>query len=385
MSQNLRVLFPDGQVQVMDIEEYLRAVVPTEVSPSWHPEALKTQAVAARSYAAYAAQYARHADRGADICTTTHCQAYNPEKIHPNTDRAIAETAGQVMQYNGATINTVFSAACGGATRSSQKVWGGSVAYLQSVPCPCGRDKYGHGVGLCQWGAQRLAQSNYSYVDILQHYYRGAVVAGATVAPAPPNNIDSYLQAHAVITEFLGERVSGGFTAQDGNHLEFFGDGALIVTPSGLVTLAPEGAWIADLYRGKHPLFEPVAPRSETNNLYYDDLGHNLFGIFRDNWQDVYGRPVSEEFYLVVDNKAATCQMFEYALLLHNPNTNRVERVKGHLSRIFLSLIDNGAGLELIGRLLIPQKVRKGPKKDPKRFMHGVSAARLSAAAYRPR
>jgi len=174
----IRVLMPDGTVVVMEMDEYLKGVVPHEVPPSWPTEALRAQAVAARSYAA--TRHA-HAAEGADVCTTTHCQVWSATH-YDTTDRAVDDTHGFVGVYGGSIISAFYFAHCDGHTRDSEDVWGGYVPYCRSVSCPCGYTfLYGHGVGMCQQGAKVLAQQGQHYEDILKHYYTGIEVK----APAP--------------------------------------------------------------------------------------------------------------------------------------------------------------------------------------------------------
>ena len=177
MKTPIRILKEDGQVDVMELEEYLRGVVPAEVPALWPAEALKAQAVAARTYALYAIEHGgRHPN--ADLCTTTHCQAYDPDKIHPATDAAVAETAGLVAHYRGETINALFCASCGGHTLNNEDVFSGeAVPYLRGVPCPCNHDRQGHGVGLCQQGAKAMAEAGASFENIIKHYYSGVDLA----------------------------------------------------------------------------------------------------------------------------------------------------------------------------------------------------------------
>ena len=170
--KRIRVLMPDGTVQTMAIEEYLRGVVPAEMPSSWPLEALKAQAVAARSYAQAAVNAPRHAAENADVCTTVHCQAYNPARINPTTDQAVEATRDQVLLYAGQLATGYYSANCGGQTRANEDVWGGSPRpYLRSVPCINPGPKNGHGVGMCQWGAHDMAERGESYIAILKHYY----------------------------------------------------------------------------------------------------------------------------------------------------------------------------------------------------------------------
>ena len=87
-------LTPDGIVVVMTLDEYIKGVLPREMPPYWPREALKAQAVAARSYAASAR---RHAEAGADVCTTTHCQVWS--RVHYETTDASGRQHAQCGRY----------------------------------------------------------------------------------------------------------------------------------------------------------------------------------------------------------------------------------------------------------------------------------------------
>ncbi len=176
----IRVLFDDGTVRVMPLEEYLRAVVPAEMPALWNIEAVKAQAVASRSYAQYAIGHPRHPN--ADICTSpAHCQNYDVARIHSRSDEAIRQTANIVALYTGDTANTLFHANCGGHTLDNEVVFKGApVPYLRGVDCPVAGEKRGHGVGLCQYGARALADQGQAYNNIIRHYY-----TGVTLGPPP--------------------------------------------------------------------------------------------------------------------------------------------------------------------------------------------------------
>jgi stage II sporulation protein D len=114
-------------INVVDLESYLRGVVAAEMPGSWPLEALKAQAVAARTYVLYSMQ----PSETYDICATTDCQKYSGvAKEHPASDQAVYETAGQVLTYNGAFAKTYFHADSGGVLASPKEVWGGTVDYL---------------------------------------------------------------------------------------------------------------------------------------------------------------------------------------------------------------------------------------------------------------
>lgn len=126
----VRLSAVDGVVEVvnvLNVEDYLRGVVPSEMAASWPMEALKAQAVAARSYTLTSLDpYARY-----DLCATEDCQVYRGvEAEHPRTDAAIAATAGVVVTYGGSAARTYYHADSGGTVASSAEVWGTWSPYL---------------------------------------------------------------------------------------------------------------------------------------------------------------------------------------------------------------------------------------------------------------
>jgi stage II sporulation protein D len=124
-------------VNWIELETYLRAVVPSELGPEVWPqiESLKAQAVAARTYAlANALQFD---EDGYDICATPRCQAYGGASAeHPLSDRAVAETRGEIVTWQGRPINAMYTATCGGHTEDAKEIFPEQAApYLVGVPC----------------------------------------------------------------------------------------------------------------------------------------------------------------------------------------------------------------------------------------------------------
>lgn len=119
-------------INLIPVEEYLRGVVPEEMSISFQPEALKAQAVAARSFTLK--NVGRHKEDGYDLCDNTHCQTYEGiSSTSPATDKAVLETRGEILYYNGAAAMTNFHTDSGGMTESNENVWGAKIPYLQPV------------------------------------------------------------------------------------------------------------------------------------------------------------------------------------------------------------------------------------------------------------
>ena len=121
-------------INVLCPEEYLYGVVPLEMTPTFHTEALKAQAIAARTFMAHRMNEGGHRNQGFDLCDTTHCQAYRGTgREHANTTSAVGQTRGQMLFYNNMPILAVYFACCGGVTDYSQNVWNLPRPYLRAV------------------------------------------------------------------------------------------------------------------------------------------------------------------------------------------------------------------------------------------------------------
>jgi stage II sporulation protein D len=243
-------------VNVVPLETYVASSVASETPARWPAEALRAQAVVARSYALH--QRARRANEPFDLEGSVISQRYAVGAVPEGARSAARATAGQVLIFAGQPILAAFHSSSGGATASAAEVWGEDISYLHSVSSPddaapdffwsyeirlrdlaaalreagyapgdvdavsvsersasgrvlrvrvgqlelAGRDlrevlggralrsaKFvargdgervlflgsgsGHGVGLCQWGANELARQGRSYRQILSHYYPG--------------------------------------------------------------------------------------------------------------------------------------------------------------------------------------------------------------------
>lgn len=123
-------------VNIVNLEDYLRGVVPNELSPGAFPhmEAQKAQAVAARSWAL--AHLGDYAARGFDLCATQSCQVYRGAgSEQPLSDRAVAQTRGLVATWRGRPINAYYTSACGGHTESGREIFDDRAPYLRGVAC----------------------------------------------------------------------------------------------------------------------------------------------------------------------------------------------------------------------------------------------------------
>lgn len=151
----------EDRVAEMDFEEYLYGVVGAEMPAAFPLEALKAQAVAARTFALNRTENGTEKEtrhKGADICTDpSHCKAWismderlakwdeqNRETYRRKITAAVDETKGIIMTYGGKPITAVFYAISSGKTENSKDVWGGDVPYLKSVSSPYDKDAPGY-------------------------------------------------------------------------------------------------------------------------------------------------------------------------------------------------------------------------------------------------
>jgi stage II sporulation protein D len=120
-------------VNTVKMDGYLRGVVPAEVPASWPAEALKAQAVAARTYAATRLAPGNPYDLTADVMS----QVYGGIPAESDTtDRAVAETAGQIVSFGGAPAQTPYFSSSGGRTASARDIFGNDFPYLVAVDDP---------------------------------------------------------------------------------------------------------------------------------------------------------------------------------------------------------------------------------------------------------
>lgn len=161
----------------VDVEDYLKGVVPSEMPSSWEIEALKAQAIAARSYAL--ANLGKRASLGFDLKDTPEDQAYGGASAETvKTNSAVEDTRDLVLTYNYKVVSAYYSASAGGHTINAKDVWGADVPYIRSVPSYDGNvKKNGHGVGMSQHGANNLAKEGYNAYQILQYFYKNVKFA----------------------------------------------------------------------------------------------------------------------------------------------------------------------------------------------------------------
>lgn len=270
-------------VNVVDMEDYVNCVISREMSDAWPLEALKAQAVAARSYAV---SLHRHSAYHFDICRTTHCQAYHgTAKIGENTARAAAETARQYIWYNGKVAQGFYSASNGGASEDSSVVWGSNQAtypYLLGVI-----DPYEATVAIPDYSYTK-AFSPYQLSTLLQGKgYNCSNITNAYVSeytdtgnPKTVTFVDSSGRAYTlnsrVVHDMLDLR-SYRYDFGDGRKAQFSVNGTDTVTGlsglyatdgNGILYAVPEGAYVITA--------SGVSQTSTGNGSIFDSYGNIL-------------------------------------------------------------------------------------------------------------
>lgn len=122
---------------LLDIESYVAGVVPNEIGNLAPEEALKVQAVAARTHAVSLLLQNKHINDGYDLCSATHCQVFKGNYLQTEEVRnAVKATEGSVLLYEGKIADAVYHSSCGGKTETNQAAWFGKpIPFLQGVAC----------------------------------------------------------------------------------------------------------------------------------------------------------------------------------------------------------------------------------------------------------
>lgn len=124
-------------INILNIEDYLKGVVPLEMNPEQFNEleALKAQAVSARTFAIRRLKF--HEEKEYDICSTVKCQVYKGALFeHSLSNQAVEETENEILVWNDEPINALYTGSCGGYTEDVENIFGGeSVRYLRGTYC----------------------------------------------------------------------------------------------------------------------------------------------------------------------------------------------------------------------------------------------------------
>ncbi len=181
-------------VNELGLEDYVRGVVANELSPGGYPaiEALKAQAVAARTYALR--NRGQFMSQGFDILPTTRSQVYRGlTSEHPLSTRAVDETRGLIATYAGEPINALYTSTCGGRTENAENIFNHAVPYLKGRECAAeGPNTFAtFMVKTNREPAEIRSESNLPLVRDV------ALLTIQNFSPLPANISDSWLNSHA--------------------------------------------------------------------------------------------------------------------------------------------------------------------------------------------
>lgn len=195
------------------LDEYLYGVVPEEMPPSWGIEALKAQAVAARTFALYSKN--QHQKDGYDLCSSTHCQAYDgADGEQAATNTAVKETSGEILVYGNKPIYAAFHTSSGGMTENSEDVWGNYQPYLRAA------EAYDAAEKSQQW------EKNYTapeiQVRLQQAGYNVGVLKSIELSPLnfkQRKTADRSVSGRVMIMKFAGSKATASLTGLEARKL----------------------------------------------------------------------------------------------------------------------------------------------------------------------
>ncbi len=184
-------------VNILPLEDYVKGVIPYEMSGSWPLEALKAQALCARTYVMN--NYESYAAYGFDVTDDTYSQAYcGTRAANYITDQAVDETEGLYITYNGEFCNTLYFSSDGGATEDSENIFATRIPYLRGVI-----DPYEASIDFPNksWSEELTA-------DQLSHRLRSRGYNLSTIASVKTEYTDAGNMARITFTDAYGKSVT---------------------------------------------------------------------------------------------------------------------------------------------------------------------------------
>ena len=204
-------------INILPMQEYLYGVVPREIGGNSPIEAVKAQAIIARTYAAK--NYDKRSNWGFNLTNTTDDQAYGGyDWENPNSNAAVDETYGMVATYDGELIGGYYFSTSGGYTESSENVWGGEVSYLEAVPDPYEPDNLSKTTWTVTYSAEEvkelLAKRGINIGDITNMVINEYSDAGRVLELEIIGTEDNYILSKSLARTYLGLN-SQWFTIND--------------------------------------------------------------------------------------------------------------------------------------------------------------------------
>lgn len=268
----------EDKVMEMDLEEYLCGAIAAEMPVSFPYEALKAQAVAARTYIVKrcenASAYA-DAHKGAMVCTSSaHCNAWlskeermdkwDKQEAASNWNKivsAVNDTSGEIMTYEGEPITAVFYAISSGKTENAEDVWGGNVPYLKSAESPYDEQAPGY--------SSTAVFSKEEFKSIILSAGKGADLSGA---PNTWYTNENRSEGGAVTTcniggaVFKGTEIRSLFSLRSHNYTLSYADGTFTFNVKGYGHGVGMSQWGAKYYAEEGKSYKDIL------KIYYNGI-----------------------------------------------------------------------------------------------------------------
>ncbi len=225
----------EDEIRRMPLDDYITGVVCGEVPESYPKEALKAQAIAARSYAVYRIENNILHSNGADVCTNyAHCQAWSDAEdgAYPEAvAEAVEETHNIIGVYDGKCINALYFSNSGGYTESIENVWEGpAVPYLTGVESP-GESEYYDYCDIKYFTAEAFASAVCEYTDTAECSAGDPLSSIADIRRSESGRI---ISACVAGKELSGLKVREMLGARSSNiYFEHLPDGSVVTVSLG--------------------------------------------------------------------------------------------------------------------------------------------------------
>jgi len=222
-------------VNELPLEEYLQGVVPAEMNPEWHEEALRAQAVVSRSYALF--NLNRYDGRGFDVADDERSQEYGGVLVESDeTTEAVLDTVNQIVTYESRLAIVVFHEESGGQTASNLDVWPFStdIPYLAGISDVVGISDFSEGGNFDSWSNWASVEDLHTGFNMEGETYVGGYLSAITILGTSENGrvqvIDVAGEKYHVVDAMalanaLNRRIDKNFLPSNKFTLEFENDG----------------------------------------------------------------------------------------------------------------------------------------------------------------
>lgn len=266
-------------VNELPLDEYLCGVVPREMSNSWPLEALKAQAVAARTF--IVANYNKRIVEGFNVLDSPNDQAYGGFSCEgARSTSAVVDTTGQIATYNGAAISAVYHSNSGGHTEDNENVWGGNpLDYLRGK-----KDPYSIKHGLANW----------SYSTTTEQIRQKLLGAGLQVGAISSISLDKYPSGR--VKTVIIKDVNGNTITRTGKQFGYLFN-------SGFYASVSVNSFMSNFFDIKTDLNStPTYTVLDGSGKLTGLSGGNVFGVSADGTTEVLNKG-TDTFYAAGDTE----------------------------------------------------------------------------------